>query len=69
MIAEGPNGVIANRPDAPYTLTDAEADEWRAIVASMQPDYFQRSHYPMLSQLMQAYRYFESCRAADRDDL
>jgi hypothetical protein len=51
MIAKGPNGVIANRPDAPYTLTDTEADEWHAIVASMQPDYFQRSHYPMLSQL------------------
>jgi hypothetical protein len=51
MIAKGPNGVIANRPDAPYTMTDAEADEWRAIVASMQPDYFQRSHYPTLSQL------------------
>jgi len=51
MIADGPNGVIASRPDAPYTLTDAEADEWRAIVASMPPEHFARTHYPMLTQL------------------
>jgi hypothetical protein len=51
MIANGPNEVIASRPDAPYTLTDAEADEWRAIVASMQPEHFARIHYPMLTQL------------------
>lgn len=42
---------VIERPDAPYNLTDAEADEWRAIVASMAPDYFARSHYPLLSQL------------------
>jgi hypothetical protein len=51
LIAEGPNGVLASRPDAPYCLTDAEADEWVAIVGSMRPGYFARSHYPMLSQL------------------
>jgi hypothetical protein len=45
------NAILASRPDAPYSLTDAEADEWRAIVASMQPEYFARTHYPMLSQL------------------
>lgn len=50
MISDGPNGVI-NRPDAPYTLTDPEADEWRAIVASMPPEHFARTHYPMLTQL------------------
>jgi hypothetical protein len=44
-------GIAASRPDAPTTLTDAEADEWRAIVASMHPDYFARSHHPMLVQL------------------
>jgi hypothetical protein len=49
MIVDDPG--IIQRPDAPYNLTDVESDEWRAIVASMQPDYFARSHYPMLSQL------------------
>jgi len=41
----------ADYPDAPYNLTDAEADEWRGIVSSMQPGYFARSHYPLLAQL------------------
>ena len=50
MILEGPNGVI-DRPDAPYNLTDAEADEWRAIVASMPAGHFARTQYPMLVQL------------------
>ena len=48
---DGPNRVIASRPDAPYDLTDQQADEWRAIVGAMRPDYFSRSHYPLLSQL------------------
>lgn len=51
MIAEGPNGVIGERPDAPYDLGDLEADEWRAIVAAMPSGYFARTHYPMLTQL------------------
>jgi hypothetical protein len=38
-------------PDAPYDLTDEEADEWRAIVRSMQPDFFNRGNFPVLSQL------------------
>lgn len=42
---------VVGYPDAPYNLTDAEAEEWRAIVASMQPGYFARSHYPLLTQL------------------
>jgi hypothetical protein len=50
MISDGPNGII-NRPDAPYTLTDAEADEWKAVVASMPPEHFARIHYSMLTQL------------------
>lgn len=51
MLETGPNSPEANYPDAPYNLTDAETDEWRAIVSSMKPGYFARSHYPMLSQL------------------
>jgi hypothetical protein len=42
---------IVQRPDAPYDLTDAEADEWRAIVNSMPAEHFARVHYPMLVQL------------------
>jgi len=50
LMIDGSTAVI-QRPDAPYTLTDAEADEWRAIVASMPPEHFARIHYPMLTQL------------------
>ena len=38
------------RPDAPYDLTDAAADVWKAIVESMPADHFAPSHYPILSQ-------------------
>ena len=51
VITRGPNGAVMQRPDAPYTLNDEEADEWRSIVGAMNPDYFARSHYPMLCQL------------------
>jgi hypothetical protein len=51
MISDGPNGVIGNRPDAPYDLADAGAEVWRAIVASMPAEHFAPSHYPMLTQL------------------
>ena len=50
LMIEGSTSVI-ERPDAPYTLTDAEADEWRAIVASMPAEHFARIHYSMLTQL------------------
>jgi hypothetical protein len=43
--------VTADRPDPPKTLTDAEATEWRELVASMPPDYFARTHYVSLVQL------------------
>ena len=42
---------ITQRPDAPYELTDQEADEWRAIVATMPADHFARCNYPLLTQL------------------
>jgi len=50
LMSDGSTSVI-QRPDAPYTLTDAESDEWRAIVSSMPPEHFARTHYPMLTQL------------------
>lgn len=39
------------RPDAPYTLSDLAAEEWRAIVNRMPADYFPRETWPMLAQL------------------
>jgi hypothetical protein len=42
---------VTQRPNAPYDLTDQEADEWRAIVATMPADHFSRCNYPILTQL------------------
>jgi hypothetical protein len=39
------------RPDAPYDLTDEQAEEWRAIVGTMDPGHFMRGNYPLLAQL------------------
>jgi hypothetical protein len=39
------------RPDAPYDLTDEQAEEWRAIVSAMAPGHFMRGNYPLLAQL------------------
>ena len=39
------------RPDAPYDLTDEQAEEWRAIVSAMDPGHFMRGNYPLLAQL------------------
>lgn len=38
------------RPDAPYDLTDEQADEWRAVVGRMPADWFPRETWPLLSQ-------------------
>jgi hypothetical protein len=38
------------RPDAPYELTDEEAQEWWAIVDSLPADWFTRETYPLLAQ-------------------
>ena len=51
LISDGPNGVIPSGADAPYTLTDNEADVWRQIVNALPADFFAPSHFPMLSQL------------------
>lgn len=47
-----PQGLVerVQRPDAPYTLSDVEAAEWRAIVASMPADWFTRETWPLLEQ-------------------
>jgi hypothetical protein len=47
---DGPVEVV-QRPDAPYDLSDEQVDEWRAIVASLPADWFQRGNHPLLTQL------------------
>lgn len=41
---------VVQRPDAPYDLTDEQVDEWRAVVASLPADWFQRGNHALLSQ-------------------
>jgi hypothetical protein len=41
---------VVMRPDAPYDLTDEEADVWRAAVDSMPADHFNPAQFPLLSQ-------------------
>jgi O-glycosyl hydrolase len=41
---------IAQRPDAPYDLTDEQSDEWWAIVNRMPSDWFPRETHGMLAQ-------------------
>lgn len=38
------------RPDAPYDLSDEEAEEWRAVVGRMPADWFPRETHAMLTQ-------------------
>lgn len=38
------------RPDAPYDLTDEQADEWWAVVNRMPADWFPRETHGMLAQ-------------------
>lgn len=38
------------RPDAPYDLTDEQADEWRAVTNRLPADWFPRETWPLLSQ-------------------
>lgn len=37
------------RPDAPYDLTDEQADEWWAVVNSMPADWFTRETHALLA--------------------
>jgi hypothetical protein len=38
------------RPDAPYDLTDEQAEEWWAVVNRMPPDWFPRETHSLLAQ-------------------
>ncbi|MGY4310984.1 hypothetical protein [Bradyrhizobium sp. JR3.5] len=49
MVPDNPTEII-QRPDAPYELTDEEADEWRAVVGAMPPGHFMRANFALLSQ-------------------
>jgi hypothetical protein len=50
MVPANPAEII-QRPDAPYDLTDEQAEEWRAIVGVMDAGHFMRGNYPLLAQL------------------
>lgn len=41
---------VIPRADAPYELTDEQADEWRAIVNTMPANHFMRGNYGLLTQ-------------------
>lgn len=41
--------LTGTRPDAPYDLTDDQAEEWRAIVDRMPADWFPRETWGVLS--------------------
>lgn len=41
---------VVQRPDAPYDLTDDQADEWWAVVNRMPADWFTRETHPLLAQ-------------------
>jgi len=41
---------VLQRPDAPYGLTDTEADVWRRIVEAMPADWFGPETYDHLAQ-------------------
>ena len=49
MVPNNPTEIV-QRPDAPYDLTDEEAEEWRAVVNTMPADHFMRGNYALLSQ-------------------
>jgi len=49
MVPENPTEII-QRPDAPYDLTDEQADEWRAVVNTMPAGHFMRANYALLGQ-------------------
>jgi recombinational DNA repair ATPase RecF len=41
--------LVDARPDPPKDLTREQAREWRAVVQSMPPDWFQREHHSILA--------------------
>jgi len=51
MLMEGGLVAIPPPPDAPYDLTDEQAEEWRKIVNCMPPGYFIPANFPVFAQL------------------
>ncbi|MBS7696259.1 MULTISPECIES: hypothetical protein [unclassified Chelatococcus] len=49
-VASIPTIETIERPDAPYDLTDEQADEWWAVVNRMPVDWFPRETHGMLAQ-------------------
>ena len=41
---------VMARPDAPYDLTDEQADEWRSVVDRLPADWVPRETWPILTQ-------------------
>jgi hypothetical protein len=42
--------MVVSRPGAPLDLTEAETEEWMAIVDAMPADWFARETWPLLGQ-------------------
>lgn len=40
---------IVDRPDAPYDLTDEQAEEWRSVVGMLPADWFPRETHALLA--------------------
>lgn len=49
-VAKPENIESFQRPDAPYDLTDEQAEEWRAVVDRLPADWFPRETWPLLAQ-------------------
>lgn len=45
-----PSVEVIDRPDAPYDLTDEQAQEWWAVVNRLPADWFPRETHGMLAQ-------------------
>jgi hypothetical protein len=43
-------GTVCSRPEPPSELTEEQAQEWRAIVDRLLPDWFTRETHPLLVQ-------------------
>lgn len=44
------NVLAVERPDAPYDLTDAQAEVWRTVVNGLPAEWFPRETWPLLAQ-------------------
>jgi hypothetical protein len=51
LMLPAPDIEVVKRPDAPYDLTDEQAQEWWAIVNRLPADWFPRETHGVLTQL------------------